>query len=147
MCRGCVFIRIAGLSGVKLPAGGILTCIVCDLQKARFFMRITFRSQYGDYKIIYAFGSESLADTASNIYLAGDRVTNKELQEQFHSLSNRLLEGMPEERWPEFLRRVCNNVRVMIEEDQRIQEENWEKMREWLRKRDYCPDPEPDEGE
>ena len=142
MCRGCVFIRIAGLSGVKLPAGGILTGIVCDLQKARFFMRITFRSQYGDYKIIYAFGSESLADTASNIYLAGDRVTNKELQEQFHSLSNRLLEGMPEERWPEFLRRVCNN-----EEDQRIQEENWEKMREWLRKRDYCPDPEPDEGE
>ena len=110
-------------------------------------MRITFRSQYGDYKIIYAFVSESLADTASNIYLAGDRVTNKELQEQFHSLSNRLLEGMPEERWPEFLRRVCNNVRVMIEEDQRIQEENWEKMREWLRKRDYCPDPEPDEGE
>ena len=110
-------------------------------------MRITFRSQYGDYKIIYAFGSESLADTASNIYLAGDRVTNKELQEQFHSLSNRLLEGMPEERWPEFLRRVCNNVRVMIEEDQRIQEKNWEKMREWLRKRDYCPDPEPDEGE
>ena len=100
MCRGCVFIRIAGLSGVKLPAGGILTGIVCDLQKARFFMRITFRSQYGDYKIIYAFGSESLADTASNIYLAGDRVTNKELQEQFHSLSNRLLEGMPEERWP-----------------------------------------------
>ena len=80
-------------------------------------MRITFRSQYGDYKIIYAFGSESLADTASNIYLAGDRVTNKELQEQFHSLSNRLLEGMPEERWPEFLRRVCNNVRVMIEEE------------------------------
>lgn len=54
---------------------------------------------------------------------------------------------MPEERWPEFLRRVRNNVRVMIEEDQRIQEENWEKMREWLRKRDYCPDPEPDEGE
>ena len=56
---------------MKLPAGGILTGIVCDLQKARFFMRITFRSQYGDYKIIYAFGSESLADTASNIYLAG----------------------------------------------------------------------------
>ncbi len=110
-------------------------------------MRITFRSQYGDYKIIYAFGSESLADTASNIYLAGDRVTNKELQEQFHSLSNRFLEGMPEERWPEFLRRVRSNVRVMIEEDQRLQEENWEMMREWLRDRNHCPNTGYDEGE
>ena len=96
-------------------------------------MRITFRPQYGDYNIIYAFGSESLADTASNIYRAGDHVTNEKLQEQFHSLSNRLLEEMPEERWPEFLRRVRSNVRVMIEEDQRIQEENWEMMREYLK--------------
>lgn len=110
-------------------------------------MRITFRPQYGDLKIIYAFGSESLADTASNIYLAGEHVTNKELREQFHSLSNRLLEGMSEERWPEFLRRVRSNVRIMIEEGRRIQEENWEMMREWVRKRDHCPDLEPDDKE
>ena len=110
-------------------------------------MRITFRPQYGDLKIIYAFGSESLADTVSNIYLAGDRVTNDELQEQFHSLSNRLLEGMPEERWPEFLRRVRSNVRVLIEEDRRIQEENWEMMREWVRTRDHQLKTETDEND
>lgn len=115
--------------------------------ESEVFMRITFRPQYGDLKIIYAFGSESLADTASNIYLAGEHVTNKELREQFHSLSNRLLEGMSEERWPEFLRRVRSNVRIMIEEGRRIQEENWEMMREWVRKRDHCPDLEPDDKE
>ena len=87
----------------------------------------------GDLKIIYAFGSESLADTVSNIYLTRGRVTNEELQEQFYSLSNRLLEGMPEKRWPEFLRRVRRNVGVMIEEDRRIQKENWEMMREYLK--------------
>lgn len=110
-------------------------------------MRITFRPRYGDLKIIYAFGSESLADTVSNIYLAGDRVTNEDLQEQFHSLSDRLLEGMPEERWPEFLRRVRSNVRVLIEEDRRIQEENWEMMREWVRTRDHQLKTETDEND
>lgn len=110
-------------------------------------MRITFRPQYGDYKIIYAFASESLAETASNIYAAGDLVTNEELREQFHSLSERLLKGMPEDRWSEFLRRVRCNVHVMIGEDRRIQAENWEMMRGWMRDRNPCPKTEHDEDD